>query len=187
MPKKSQLRNSSLIKRNNLSQSQVESESLKITNRCLGLPIWDGFFYHLYLSIPEKKEVDTSFLLTVLQGKDKDIVLPKVGRTKDLTHILLTDTTELKLSTLGIPEPISGLEVKPSLLDVIFVPLLCFDLFGHRIGYGGGYYDRFLSKCRPDARKIGLSFFGPEAKISDIEPTDIPLDGCVTPEAYYAF
>lgn len=187
MLKKSQLRKSSLIKRNNLSQSKVEAESLKIANRCLGLPIWDGFFYHLYLSIPDKKEVDTSFLLTVLQGKDKNIVLPKVSSKSALSHILLTDTTELKMSALGIPEPISGLEIKPSLLDVIFVPLLCFDLRGHRIGYGGGYYDRFLFECRPDAKKIGLSFFGPGATITDIEQTDIPLDGCVTPEAYYAF
>jgi 5-formyltetrahydrofolate cyclo-ligase len=151
------------------------------------LPIWDGFFYHIYLSIPEKKEVDTSFLLTVLKGKDKNIVLPRVRSQRDLTHVLLTDTTVLKRSALGIPEPISGLEVKPSLLDVIFVPLLCFDLRGHRIGYGGGYYDRFLRECRPDTKKIGLSFFGPEAMISDVEQTDIPLDGCVTPEGYYAF
>ena len=92
---KDQLRLLCLQNRNSLSQSQVEAESLKIANRCLGLPIWDSFFYHLFLSIPEKKEVDTSFLLTVLQGKDKNIVLPSVKGKRSLDHTLLTDSTEL--------------------------------------------------------------------------------------------
>jgi 5-formyltetrahydrofolate cyclo-ligase len=184
---KDQLRLTCLQNRNTLSQSQVEAESLKIANRCLGLPIWDGFFYHLFLSIPEKKEVDTSFLLTVLQGKDKNIVLPSVKGNRSLDHTLLTDATEIKMSSLGIPEPVSGLSVEPEVLDVIFVPLLGFDFGGNRLGYGGGYYDRFLAQCRPDAKKIGLSFFGPHTQIPNIEETDIPLDGCVTPEQYYTF
>lgn len=184
---KDQLRSTCLQNRNTLSQSQVEAESLKIANRCLGLPIWDGFFYHLFLSIPERKEVDTSFLLTVLQGKDKNIVLPRVKGKRSLDHILLTDSTEIKTSSLGIPEPVSGLSVAPEVLDVIFVPLLGFDIAGNRLGYGGGYYDRFLAQCRPDAKKIGLSFFGPLTQIPNIEETDIPLNGCVTPEHYYTF
>lgn len=185
--RKDQLRLTCLQNRNTLSQSQVEVESLKIANRCLGLPIWDGFFYHLFLSIPEKKEVDTSFLLTVLQGKDKNIVLPSVKGKRSLDHTLLTDSTEIKMSSLGIPEPVSGLSVAPEVLDVIFVPLLGFDFGGNRLGYGGGYYDRFLAQCRPDAKKIGLSFFGPLTQIPNIEETDIPLDGCVTPDRYYTF
>ena len=72
-------------------------------------------------------------------------------------------------------------------LDVIFVPLLGFDIAGNRLGYGGGYYDRFLAECRPDAKKIGLSFFGNITEITNIEETDIPIDGCVTPEQYYTF
>jgi 5-formyltetrahydrofolate cyclo-ligase len=184
---KSQLRSAFLKKRSELTRSQVESESLKIANRCLGLPIWDGVFYHLFLSIPEKKEVDTSFLLAILQGKDKNIVLPKVHGKDELAHILLTDATPLKKSILGIPEPESGLPVDPALLDVVFVPLLCFDTKGHRVGYGGGYYDRFLAGCRSDAKKIGLSFFGPVREIEGVEATDVRLDGCVTPGAYFSF
>lgn len=184
---KDQLRLNCLQNRNSLSQSQVDAESFKIANRCLGLPLWDGFFYHLFLCITEKNEVDTSILLTVLQGKDKNIVLPRVQGKQDLDHILLTDSTELKTSSLGIPEPVSGLSVSPEVLDVIFVPLLGFDMAGHRLGYGGGYYDRFLAQCRPDAKKVGLSFFGPVTQIPGIEETDIPLDGCVTPEQYYTF
>lgn len=184
---KAQLRLAYYKKRRQLSELQVESESLKIANRCLGLPIWDGVFYHLFLSIPEKKEVDTSFLLTALQGKDKNIVLPKVAGKRDLNHLLLTDTTELRISSLGIPEPVSGLAVRPDQLDVIFVPLLCFDTKGNRVGYGGGYYDRFLADCRPDAKKIGLSFFGPETELTNVEETDFRLDGCVTPERYFSF
>ncbi len=185
--KKKQLRSAYLQKRNELSPSQIETESLKIANHCLGLQIWDGFFYHLFLSIPEKKEVDTSFLLTILQGKDKNVVVPKVIGKQDLAHTLLTDATALKMSSLGIPEPVSGLPVDPTLIDVIFVPLLCFDRGGNRLGYGGGFYDRFLAQCRPDALKIGLSFFDPVDAITDIEKTDIKLNGCVTPKGYFSF
>ncbi|MDH3493028.1 MAG: 5-formyltetrahydrofolate cyclo-ligase, partial [Acidobacteriota bacterium] len=72
-------------------------------------------------------------------------------------------------------------------LDFVLVPLLCFDRRGHRVGYGGGYYDRFLAKVRPDCLKIGLSFFGPVDEIEDVHEGDIRLDYCVMPERIYDF
>ena len=70
---------------------------------------------------------------------------------------------------------------------MIFVPLLAFDVAGHRTGYGKGFYDRFLAQCRPDVIKIGLSFFEAEGKISDVSTTDIVLDYCITPDKVYTF
>ena len=88
---------------------------------------------------------------------------------------------------MGIPEPVDGLEVPASKLDVVFVPLLAFDKKGHRVGYGGGFYDRFLKSCKKDVLKIGLSFFLPELEIEDIHSDDIPLDFCVTPGEVFRF
>ena len=64
---------------------------------------------------------------------------------------------------------------------------MAFDGKGNRIGYGKGFYDEFLKNCSKDTLKIGLSFFEAEAAIDGIEPHDIPLDYCVTPEKIYTF
>ena len=69
----------------------------------------------------------------------------------------------------------------------MIVPLLCFDARGHRVGYGKGYYDRFLQKCRPDCIKAGLSFFPPVKKIDDIHVADVQLDLVVTPNETFYF
>jgi 5-formyltetrahydrofolate cyclo-ligase len=76
----------------------------------------------------------------------------------DLSHILLTDATPIKPNSYGIPEPTGGIAVSPATIEVVFVPLLAYDINGNRIGYGKGYYDRFLAQCDPKCNFIGLSF-----------------------------
>jgi 5-formyltetrahydrofolate cyclo-ligase len=173
--------------RNRLPPESREEKSLDIANRSLQLPIWDHQFYHIFLSIPDKNEVDTSFLLTILQGKDKNIAVPKVSGGGRLTHYLLTDATVLQTSKWGIPEPLTGVRVPVEQLEVVFLPLLAFDQEGYRVGYGGGFYDRFLAGCGKDVLKVGLSYFEPVEKISDRNSMDIPMDYCVTPENTYSF
>src|SRR5690606_37923119 len=87
----------------------------------------------------------------------------------------------------NIPEPVDGIEIDPKKIDVVFVPLLAFDEQGHRIGYGKGFYDKFLSECRPETIKIGLSFFEAESRIAQVFESDIALDYCVTPNRIYSF
>jgi 5-formyltetrahydrofolate cyclo-ligase len=77
--------------------------------------------------------------------------------------------------------------VNPEAIDTAIVPLLCFDERGYRVGYGKGYYDRFLAKCRPNCLKIGLSFFEPVENIDDINEYDIPLDLCIAPDRTITF
>lgn len=173
--------------RENLSEDSVEKMSLQIANQGLKLPIWNKNYYHIFLPISNKKEVDTSFLMHILQGKDKSIVVSKADfSTNEMKHILLQENTLLKISDYGIPEPVSGIELSPEVLDVVFVPLLAFDKKGHRIGYGKGFYDRFLQKCNRNAVFVGLSFFEPELAIS-FEENDIPLHFCITPEKIFNF
>jgi 5-formyltetrahydrofolate cyclo-ligase len=104
-----------------------------------------------------------------------------------MTHFLLTDNTQIKKNEYNIPEPVDGLEVPATKIDVVFVPLLTFDKKGHRVGYGKGFYDKFLSECKPETIKIGLSFFEPEELISDILDSDVILDYGVTPNVIYSF
>ena len=184
---KKELRLNYFQSRKNTSPQALSSASLAISNGILSLPIWSYEFYHLFMQIPEKGEIDTSFILSVLQGKDKNVVIPKVTGNRSMTHYLLTDSTVFKKNTWNIPEPTGGLEVPPNKIDVVFVPLLAFDLRGHRVGYGKGFYDVFLGECREDVVKVGLSLFEAEKEITDIDEQDIPLDFCITPETNYAF
>ncbi|MFX0556277.1 5-formyltetrahydrofolate cyclo-ligase [Maribacter sp. CXY002] len=170
-----------------LSTVSLASKSLSIANISLELPIWTFNYYHIFLPIKTKKEVDTINLLSILQGKDKNIIVPKVVTNTSLEHYLLTDNTRFKNSHWGVPEPIDGIPIQPEKIDVVFIPLLAFDQKGNRVGYGKGFYDRFLKECKKDVIKVGLSLFEAEDKISDIDPNDIPLDFCVTPENIYSF
>ncbi len=188
MNKKNSLRTFYKSKRDSLDPSDIEAQSIKITNHLIELPIWEKTYYHLFLTINRLKEVDTSFILTLLQGRDKDIVVSKSNFEKlTLAHFLLSDSTRLKVNTWGIPEPVDGIEVPVSKIQVVFVPLLAFDVSGNRVGYGKGFYDRFLKSCNPDTIKIGLSFFEAENLIEGIHDGDAPLDYCVTPEKIYRF
>jgi len=184
---KEELRLAYRRKRDLLDSSLIESHSLEIANKLLAMPIWHFSFYHIFLSIISNKEVDTTPLLVVLQGKDKNTVIPKIISNGLLQNYLLTDSTILKPNELNIPEPVDGIEIDEVKIDVVFIPLLAFDQSGNRIGYGKGYYDVFLQKCRPDVVKIGLSFFEAETKIDSITKYDVPLDYCVTPEKVYVF
>ncbi|TRX38031.1 5-formyltetrahydrofolate cyclo-ligase [Flavobacterium sp. ZT3R18] len=174
--------------RSQLTEIEIEEKSLAIANKILKLPIWEKTYFHIFLPITEHKEVDTEFILHVLSGKDKEIVVSKSDfKTRDMTHFLLTDNTRIQKNEYNIPEPVDGLEVPATKIDVVFVPLLAFDKKGHRVGYGKGFYDKFLSECKPETIKIGLSFFEPEELISDVFEGDVMLDYCITPSGVYEF
>ena len=185
---KSQLRKKYKTLRATLTEEQIETQSLAIANQLLKLNIWEFEFYHIFLTIEEQKEVQTEYILNILSGKDKNIVVSKSNfEDYSMSHFLLTDSTKLKTNNYNIPEPINGIPIKESLIDVVFIPLLAFDTKGHRIGYGKGFYDRFLANCRPYTLKIGLSFFEPETDEFQINPNDIKLDYCVTPDKAISF
>ncbi|NND88268.1 MAG: 5-formyltetrahydrofolate cyclo-ligase [Flavobacteriaceae bacterium] len=170
-----------------LSEATIAEKSLEIANRLLELDIWSYTYYHIFLSIVHHREIQTDNILHILQGKDKSVIVPKANfETGVMTHILLQEHTRLKLSDYGIPEPVEGLIVDPTQIEVVFIPLLAYDQKGNRLGYGKGFYDRFLSQCRPECVKVGLSLFEPEPRIiSDVH--DVSLDHCVTPSQIYNF
>jgi len=173
--------------RSKFTSEQIEDFSIEIMNHCLKLNLWNKSIYHLFMSSEQNNEINTSLLLSILQGKDKLTVIPKILDGYELEHYLLADQTPLKLNRWGIPEPKSGIKINPNQIDVVFVPLIIFDLEGHRIGYGKGYYDRFLAKCRKETIKVGLSYFDPIEKIEDIKSHDIPINFGITRDRIYEF
>ena len=174
--------------RQSLSEAQIAEKSLAIANQLIALPIWQNNYFHVFLPISEHNEVDTEYILHLLAGKDKEIVVSKSDfNTGKMTHYLLTDSTKIKKNAYNIPEPVEGLEVPIAKIDVVFVPLLAFDTAGHRVGYGKGFYDRFLAECNENTIKIGLSFFEAVPEIADVFPTDVKLNYCITPKNSYQF
>ncbi|HEX8268677.1 MAG TPA: 5-formyltetrahydrofolate cyclo-ligase [Flavobacterium sp.] len=185
---KNDLRQKYKVLRQQLSSKEIEEKSIGIANQLLTLAIWDKTYFHIFLPIENQKEVDTEAILHLLSGKDKEVVISKSDfTTRNMTHYLLTDNTRIIVTQNGIPEPADGLEVPVEYLDIVFVPLLAFDLQGNRIGYGKGFYDKFLANCRKSTVKIGLSFFEAEESFAEIFESDVQLDYCVTPDHIYKF
>ena len=182
---KRELRKVYKLKRSSLTNTEILS--LEIANKTLEIDIWNLQNYHVFFPIEKHKEVDSKLIIQIVQGKDKNVILPKLNlESKTIDSFLLTDSTPMKTNHLGISEPLNGIQINNNQIDLVFVPLLAFDNFGHRVGYGGGYYDKFLSKC-PRAIKVGLSYFDPINKIEDINSKDIKLDYCITPDKVYKF
>ena len=180
------LRKSFKKQRSLLDTNQVKGLSKRIFENLLELNVWEKSFYHLYLSNEINNEVETDEIVNLLFMKNKRVFVPKI-LGKDLLNIEIDNNTNYSLNHLGIREPISSNQKDASLLEVIFVPLLIFDKLGHRVGYGGGYYDKFLGNIKDDVLKIGLSLFDPIDKIQDIEKHDISLDYIITPKRVYDF
>lgn len=143
---------------------------------------------HCFISMSQMGEVDTRQVFERLWNGSPGVrtCAPRVNRERDsIESIAVGRDTPLLENTWGIREPVGDELVPPAEHDVVVVPLLCFDARGYRVGYGKGYYDRFLAECRSDCLKIGLSFFPAVESIDDIHAGDVPLDICLTPDSVY--
>ncbi|MEO9004515.1 MAG: 5-formyltetrahydrofolate cyclo-ligase [Ginsengibacter sp.] len=145
---------------------------------------------HTYLASLRLREVDTAQVIRCLEFKNPGlkVAVPKIDvHTGNMQHFHLSEEVELINNGYGIEEPVNAKEILINEIDVVLIPLLAFDENGYRVGYGKGYYDKFLSAGRPGLIKIGLSFFDAFDRIEDIDRYDIPLNYCVTPHRLYDF
>lgn len=175
--------------RASLTDDARDQYSLEIANKLLSLDIWDHNYYHIFLSINRLKEINTDYILSILSGKDKHVLVPKTDfDSGTMKNMLLLDNTRITLSAFGIPEPDEdAIEIAFAKVDVVFVPLMAYDTLGNRVGYGKGFYDKMLSECRSDVITIGLSFFPPEETKIPTNSTDMPLKYCVSPKKIFKF
>lgn len=189
--KKSELRQIFLARRKALVTEVVRNKSRRITELFFtDVDLSKTRFLHVFISIEQFHEVDTSFIIHEVWSRFPEItvVAPRIDQKKaEIESVIYGSNTELVENEWGIREP-SGQElVDPEEIDLVIVPLLCFDEFGNRVGYGKGYYDRFLARCRLDCLKVGLSLFSPVDSIDDIHGNDVPLDLCIEPERFHRF
>jgi len=124
-----------------------------------------------------RDELDLAPLNRELRAAGR-LVLPRVEGRR-LAAVLTGPATEMVTSAWGIPEPV-GPELDPTTIDLVIVPGLAFDAQGHRIGYGAGYYDRFLPLLRPDATTIGVCFAAQLGADLPVEPHDVAVRSVVT-------
>jgi len=188
---KQDLRKEYLQKRKALTETEVEDFSRKIRDWFFrSIHVQAYATVHTFLPIRRNNEIDTCLIINTLQ-KDfaTDIVIPRSHEDGTMSHYLLTKDTVFEENKWKIsePSPVGNLRSSVFSIDLVLIPLLCFDKKGYRVGYGKGYYDRFLTECRPDVLKIGLSIFEPIDEIIDVTEFDIKMNYCITPNKIWSF
>jgi len=184
--KKSEIRRIYLDKRQRLTDSEIGVQSRRIAGQFFTAVDLDRLStLHCFIAISKFHEIDTTYIFERIWAQFPHIktVAPRiVAGDASMQSIAIRSLDKLEENSWGIREPAGGSPIDPVEIDLVIVPLLAFDELGHRVGYGKGFYDKFLANCRPDCVKIGLSYFAPISRISDVTDHDIKLDHCVTPE-----
>lgn len=141
-----------------------------------------------YAPLEKFAEFNTAFIedYCVFKNPAVQFVYP-VMKGHDLIPVLTDADTAFLKNNMEIDEPVDGHPIDPREIDLVFVPLIIADLSGNRVGYGKGFYDRFLKLCRKDVITVGFSYFDPVHEISDVFEGDVPLNYCITPNGYYPF
>ena len=186
---KSALRRAALVRRQALSQPEIAQRSQRLCDQLFQhFPVAQWRWLHLFLPIARQHEPDTWPIIHRIWAENLPVRLAAPVMQPDgcsLKHYELTPETPLHINRWGIPEPVAttATEVPATTFDAVLVPLLAVDAAGHRVGYGGGYYDRFLAECGPHTQFIGVSVLdeAPVAGIADVLPTDVALHAYLTP------
>ena len=187
---KKELRNIYRQKRLLLAEAETDKMQDLIMIRFQELALPFLHLLHTYLPVDIQIEVDTYPVMEFLKFSNPGlhIVVPKTNfENNSMTHYIYHENTVLVKNAYHIMEPEGGQTAESADIDLVLVPLLAFDERGNRVGYGKGYYDRFLAECRADVIKVGLSFFEAGPLIDDTDEFDIPLTYCVTPQKVYEF
>ncbi|WP_299669204.1 5-formyltetrahydrofolate cyclo-ligase [uncultured Polaribacter sp.] len=180
--KKQALRKRYQQKRAVLTEDEIQVLQNNVYQQVYELDISEVETVHLFLSLKKFNEIDTQPIIDFFRAKRKRIVVSKCNfNDNTLSHFYYDKNTALELNKFGVPEPINSEQASEDILDLIFVPLLISDKRNYRVGYGKGFYDRFLSNCRTDTTIIGLNFFEPISKIEDINDFDVALDKVIYP------
>lgn len=161
-----------------LSPEEIAAYSATIEQRLLDL--LDGFAT-VMVYVAKTPEAETIGLIAALNRRGVRVVVPIIERkTCSLRLSYLPDPSALVPSTFNVPEPIGHeIPARPGDVEAVVIPMLAFDAEGNRLGYGAGYYDRFL--CRyPHPIKIGIAFSCQQAESIPANSNDVKMDYVIT-------
>ena len=195
LPTKAALRRAALPRRLALTPAEAARRSQQLCDQLFQhFPVAAWRWLHVFLPLAAKQEPDTWPIIRRIWAAGLPVRLAAPVVQPDGTSLKnyeLTPATPLLTNRWGIPEPAAdpAAEVAPARFDAVLVPLLAVDQRGQRVGYGGGFYDRFLAQCRPETRFIGLNILAdaPAPALADVLPTDVPLHACVGPGGVWKF
>lgn len=186
---KDELRKELLKRRRTLSSGEIVAISQQVAERFFaGVDLGSTRSLHTFIRIAKFNEIDTSMIYMRLWRDRPQIttVAPRIDHeTGRMESVRFDEHTQLVEGRWGIREPAEGESVSPSEVDLVLVPMLGFDHFGHRVGYGKGFYDRFLRQTRLDCLKIGLCPWPPLDAPIETHEGDVPLDIIITPDAVF--
>jgi 5-formyltetrahydrofolate cyclo-ligase len=188
---KAELRQIYLDKQKSLARDERNRRSKRVVESLFAnfdLSAWH--FLSCFVTLEKNNEIDTFEIFGRLWREFPLLTTtaPRINFEMNvLENVRVTPASKFSENKWRILEPEGDELIEPIKLDAVLVPLIAFDKRGFRVGYGKGFYDKFLSKCRDDCRKIGLSLFPPVEKIADVEDFDVPLDACVTSEKIWKF
>jgi 5-formyltetrahydrofolate cyclo-ligase len=143
-----------------------------------------------FYPIEENNEVNTFHITDYLRFRNPglNICYPRTDmQNHTMQAVVCHPDSIFESNAWNIPEPLDETIAEPSEIDLVIVPMLICDSKGNRVGYGKGFYDRYLAQCGPDCIKIGFSYFEPVEAVDDTGEFDVPLDFCITPERAYVF
>ncbi|HEX9963115.1 MAG TPA: 5-formyltetrahydrofolate cyclo-ligase [Pyrinomonadaceae bacterium] len=187
---KAELRKIYLARRKALSAQERSEKSLRINDNFFqNFDLSKTRYLHCFLPIEKFNEIDTKpvFRRVWRDFPQVETLVPRVDfHAGEIENLKFSAETELVENAWQIHEPAHDESVETEKIDLVLIPLLCFDGRGFRVGYGKGFYDRLLKNCRADCLKIGLSYFQPVAEIEDARHFDVKLDFCVTPERIFS-
>ncbi|MBB6499541.1 5-formyltetrahydrofolate cyclo-ligase [Pedobacter cryoconitis] len=181
------IRKQETARRKALSRDEVSVLSKKLLGQFTKLDFKGVSAIHIFLPIAEKNEPDTFLMISWLQEHYPliKIIVPRADfQTSLMTSHLYAGADVLQKSAFNILEPVQN-EIYTGNIEMVIVPLLAFDDQGYRVGYGKGFYDRFLEG--KIIRKVGLSFFNSVGIIADPHENDVRLDLCITPDQIVYF
>lgn len=172
------LRKRILTLRDALDPDTRNQRSTAVRDRLMALDVYRAA-RTVHLFVPFRSELDTRPLLTELWARGARAVLPRVAPDCQLDHLIVRGWEELEPGAYDIPEPVAACRaVDPGQVDLICVPGVAFDGDGGRLGYGGGFYDRFLGAC--PAPRVALAFDLQIVEAVPREAHDLKVDAIVT-------
>ncbi len=184
--RKAELRKMYKTKRFQLSPAEIQQLSFKILENMKRMDIWDFSVYHIFLPIAQNHEINTFPIIDELFSKNKRVVVPKVSGS-ELINCEIQKETEFEIGKFNTLEPKEIQLVDNKLVELVFMPMMVCVKNGDRVGYGGGFYDRWLNQFEKKPVKIGLNFFPPVDEIQDAAEWDVRLDYSVTPDEIVSF